>query len=130
MTIAKAVVTGTLYRAPEKRFTTNDVAVSSFVLDIGEKEETLIRVISKRNALDGVVSSLNKGDRALVEGRLQIATAKMDDGSERKIYEIEAATIEKMGASSGAPSTNNGEIVKFAQEEFADELIAEDEIPF
>lgn len=130
MTIAKAVVTGTLYRAPEKRFTSNDVAVSSFVLDIGEKEETLIRVISKRNALDGVVSSLNKGDRALVEGRLQIATAKMDDGSERKIYEIEAATIEKMGASSSAPSTNNGEIVKFAQEEFADELIAEDEIPF
>lgn len=130
MTIAKAVVTGTLYRAPEKRFTSNDVAVSSFVLDIGEKEETLIRVISKRNALDGVVSSLNKGDRALVEGRLQIATAKMDDGSERKIYEIEAATIEKMGTSSSAPSTNNGEIVKFAQEEFADELIAEDEIPF
>lgn len=130
MTIAKAVVTGTLYRAPEKRFTSNDVAVSSFVLDIGEKEETLIRVISKRNALDGVVSTLNKGDRALVEGRLQIATAKMDDGSERKIYEIEAATIEKMGASSAAPSTNNGEIVKFAQEEFADELIAEDEIPF
>lgn len=130
MTIAKAVVTGTLYRAPEKRFTSNDVAVSSFVLDIGEKEETLIRVISKRNVLDGVVSSLNKGDRALVEGRLQIATAKMDDGSERKIYEIDAATIEKMGASSNAPSTNNGEIVKFAQEEFADELIAEDEIPF
>lgn len=130
MTIAKAVVTGTLYRAPEKRFTSNDVAVSSFVLDIGEKEETLIRVISKRNMLDGVVSSLNKGDRALVEGRLQIATAKMDDGSERKIYEIDAATIEKMGASSNAPSTNNGEIVKFAQEEFADELIAEDEIPF
>lgn len=130
MTIAKAVVTGTLYRAPEKRFTSNDVAVSSFVLDIGEKEETLIRVISKRNVLDGVVSSLNKGDRALVEGRLQIATAKMDDGSERKIYEIDAATIEKMGVSSNAPSTNNGEIVKFAQEEFADELIAEDEIPF
>lgn len=130
MTIAKAVVTGTLYRAPEKRFTSNDVAVSSFVLDIGEKEETLIRVISKRNVLDGIVSSLNKGDRALVEGRLQIATAKMDDGSERKIYEIDAATIEKMGASSSAHSTNNGEIVKFAQEEFADELIAEDEIPF
>ena len=62
MTIAKAVVTGTVYRAPEKRFTSNDVAVSTFVLDIGEKEETLLRVISKRNVLDNLVSSCNKGD--------------------------------------------------------------------
>lgn len=130
MTIAKAVVTGTVYRAPEKRFTSNDVAISAFVLDIGEKEETLIRVISKKNVLDEVVSSFNKGDRVLVEGKLQIATAKMDDGSERKIYEIDANTIEKMGGSGSVRSSNNDEIVKFAQEEFTDELIAEDEIPF
>lgn len=131
MTIAKAVVTGTIYRAPEKRFTSNDVAISTFVLDIGEKDETLIRIISKKAVLDNVVSDFNKGDRVLVEGRLQIANAKMDDGSERKIYEIDANTIEKMGASSGAPKkTDNGEIVKFAQEEFSDELIGEDEIPF
>lgn len=133
MTIAKAVVTGTIYRAPEKRFTSNDVAVSTFVLDIGEKEETLMRVISKRNVLDNIVSSCNKGDKVLVEGRLQIATAKMDDGSERKIFEIDANTIEKMdgsGSTSAPSNANNGEIVKFAQEEFADELIGEDEIPF
>ncbi|MDD3437327.1 MAG: single-stranded DNA-binding protein [Candidatus Gastranaerophilales bacterium] len=130
MTIAKAVVTGTVYRAPEKRFTSNDVAVSTFVLDIGEKEETLLRVISKRNILDGVVSSLGKGERALVEGRLQIATVKSDDGSERKIYEIDASTIEKMGTSAPLRSNDNEEIVKFAQEEFSDELIGEDEIPF
>lgn len=130
MTIAKAVVTGTVYRAPEKRFTSNDVAISAFVLDIGDREETLIRVISKKNVLDGIVSSFNKGDRALVEGRLQIATAKMEDGSERKIYEIDAATIEKMDGTGQVRSTDNEEIVKFAQEEFTDELIAEDEIPF
>lgn len=130
MTIAKAVVTGTVYRAPEKRFTSNDVAISAFVLDIGEKEETLIRVISKKNILESVVSTFNKGDRVLVEGRLQIATAKMDDGSERKIYEIDANTIEKMGGVGAVRSNDNEEIVKFSQEEFADELIGEDEIPF
>ena len=133
MTIAKAVVTGIIFRAPEKRFTSNDVAVSSFVLDIGEKEETLIRIVSKRNALEGVVSTISKGDKVLVEGRLQIATAKMEDGSERKIYEIDANTIEKMDGSisgAGKSSANNEEIVKFAQEEFGDELIGEDEIPF
>lgn len=130
MTIAKAVVTGTVYRTPEKRFTSNDVAISAFVLDIGEKEETLIRVISKKNVLDGVVSSFNKGDKVLVEGRLQIATAKMEDGSERKIYEIDANTIERMDGTAPVRSSNNDEIVKFADEEFTDELIAEDEIPF
>lgn len=130
MTIAKAVVTGTVYRAPEKRFTSNDVAISAFVLDIGEREETLLRVLSKRTALDGIVSTISKGDRVLVEGRLQIATAKMDDGSERKIYEIDANAIEKMDGSTTPVSSNNEEIVKFAQEEFSDELIGEDEIPF
>lgn len=132
MTIAKAVVTGTVYRAPEKRFTSNDVAISAFVLDIGEKEEVLLRVISKKTVLDGIVSSFSKGDRVLVEGRLQIAVAKMDDGSEKRIYEIEANSIEKMGGSGSVCSkgNDNEEIVKFAQEEFSDELIGEDEIPF
>lgn len=131
MTIAKAVVTGTIYRAPEKRFTSNDVAITSFVLDVGEREELLIRVLSKRNALTELISSFSKGDKVLVEGRLQIANAKMEDGSERKIYEIDANTVEKMdGSSSAAKSHDNGEIVKFAQEEFSDELISEDEIPF
>ena len=129
MTIAKAVVTGTVYRAPEKRFTANNVAVSAFVLDIGEKDETLIRVISKRTALDEIIDTINKGDRALVEGRLQVAVAKMDDGSEKRIYEIDANTIEKMGGTMNVKS-NNEEIVKFAQEDFSDELIGEDEIPF
>ena len=131
MTIAKAVVTGIVYRAPEKRFTSNDVAVSTLVLDIGEKDETLLRVVSKRTALDGIVSSFAKGDKVLVEGRLQIVSAKMEDGTERKIYEIDASAIEAMGVTSAAPKkTDNGEIVKFAQEEFSDELIGEDEIPF
>ena len=44
MTLAKAVVTGSVYRAPEKRFTQNNIPVSSFVLNIGDREEMLLRV--------------------------------------------------------------------------------------
>ena len=51
MSLAKSVVTGTVYRAPEKRFTQNNIAVSGFVLNIGEREEILMRVVSRRNAL-------------------------------------------------------------------------------
>lgn len=136
MTLAKAVVTGSVYRAPEKRFTQNNVPVSSFVLNIGDREEMLLRVIAKRQALDEVVSSLGKDDRVLVEGRLQITTVKNENGAERKIYEIDANTVEPMSAggninSNSSASSSNEEIVKFAkEEEFADELIGEDEIPF
>ena len=130
MSLAKAVVTGTVFRAPEKRFTQNNVPVSSFVLNIGEREEMFIRVVVKRTALDEVVSGIAQGDRVLVEGRLQITTVKSDNGTERRIYEIDANTIEMMGATAPVSSSSNSDIVKFSQEEFSDEPIGEDEIPF
>ncbi len=131
MTIAKAVISGTVFRAPEERFTTNNVAVTSLVLDIGEKEETLVRVISKRTALADVLSSISKGDRIIVEGRLQTANAKMDDGSERKIYELDANTIETMGAgSTSSSSSSNEDIVKIQDDDLGEDLISEEEIPF
>ncbi len=134
MTLAKSVVTGTVFRAPEKRFTQNNVAVYSLILNIGDREETLIRVFSSRSALESVMESISKGDRILVEGRLQTANAKMEDGSERKIYEIDASTVEKMGAGSVTTSSSSndasGEISKFAEDEFSEELIGEEEIPF
>ena len=132
MAFAKAVVTGTVFRAPEKRFTQNNVPVSSFVLNIGDREEMLIRVVVGRAALDEVVSGISKDDRVLVEGRLQITTVKNESGAERRIYEIDANTIEMMGGSAPASSSanSNEEIDKFSQDEFSDELIGEDEIPF
>lgn len=132
MTLAKAVVTGIIFRAPEKRFTQNNVAVYSLILNIGDKDETLLRVISKRTGLESVLESVSKGDKILVEGRLQTANAKMEDGSERKIFEIDANTIEKMdsGSSSASSTKSSGEISKFAEEEFSEELIGEEEIPF
>ena len=135
MTLAKAVVTGSVYRAPEKRFTQNNIPVSSFVLNIGDREEMLLRVIAKRTSLDEVVSSLGKDDRVLVEGRLQITTVKNESGNERRIFEIDANTVEPISATTGSGITSsassNEEIVKFPkEEEFADELIGEDEVPF
>ena len=135
MAFSKAVVTGTVYRAPEKRFTQNNIAVSGFVLNIGEKAEILVRILSRRQAQDEIVSSLSKGDKVLVEGRLQIATVKTDDEAERRIYEIDANVIERMGEGSGSSASSNEkygteEIVKFESDDMSNELINEDEIPF
>ena len=138
MSLAKAVVTGIVYKTPKTGFTQNNVAVSSFVLNIGTQDEILVRVISKRQSLEEVVSSLSKNQKVLVEGRLQNGISKMDDCTEKRVFEIEAATIELMGGSSSA--TNNvsedGDILTFGEMESSspegntDVLMDDEEVPF
>ena len=130
MSLAKAFVTGTVYRKAKVGYSSNDIAVSDFVLNIGERDEVLLRVISKRQALQDTVNSLEKGDKVIVEGRLQTAQAKMEDGTEKRIYEIDASTIEKFDASSISGDSSSGDIVKFESDDMANELINGDEIPF
>lgn len=135
MTLAKAVVTGIVYKTPKTGFTQNNVAVSSFVLNVGTQEETLVRVISKRQSLDEIVQNLSKNQKVLVEGRLQNGISKMDDGSEKKVFEIEASTIELMGSgSTSTESSDDGDILTFGDMESADAntdvLMDDEEVPF
>ena len=138
MTLAKSVVTGIVYKTPKTGYTQNNVAVSSFVLNIGEgSEELLVRVISKRQALSSIVESLTKNQKVLVGGRLQAGVSKADDGTEKKVFEIEASTIELMGESSGVGSASSeGDILTFGDmessspEDDVDSLIDEEEVPF
>jgi len=131
MTIAKAVVTGTVFRTTEERSAQSGFTMYSFVIDIGEKEETLLRVISYRSSLSSMLNGLSKGDKVLVEGRLQTNNVKSSDGTERKVFELIASNIELMNSSSSVSSDySTREVVEFDQEEFADELISGEEIPF
>ena len=136
MTLAKALVTGIVYKTPKTGYTSNNVAVSSFVLNIGTQEETLVRVISKRQSLEEIVSGLTKNQKVLVEGRLQNGISKMDDGTEKKVFEIEAAVIELMGGSSTSEASHNeGDILTFGEMESSpdantDVLMDDEEVPF
>lgn len=130
MTLAKAVLSGVVYRAPEKRFTSNNVPIAYFTLNIDEKDETLIRVIAKGNLAELVENNLSKSDKVVVEGRLQNSTIKAEDGTERKIVEVELSSFEKISGSASKPAAASDKIVKFAEEDFSDDLIGEEEIPF
>jgi len=133
MSLAKAVISGTVYRAPEKRFTSNNVPIAAFALNISENEETLVRVLAKGNLATTVEETVQKGDRVIVEGRLQNNTVKNEDGSEKRIVEIDAFALEKLAGGSGSvPSAKNSpdRLVQFGQTDFSDDLIGEDEIPF
>lgn len=141
MTLAKATVSGTVYRAPEKRYTQNDIAVYGFTLSVDEREETLVRVISKRKVLADLLDTVKKGERLIVDGRLQVATLKAPDGSDRKCFEIDANDIMRISASSAGfvgedselttEEKPKEEVVTFAETDFSEEsLIDEEEIPF
>lgn len=134
MSLAKAVITGTVFRAPEKRFTSNNIPVAAFAMNISDTEETLVRVVAKGKLADTVGDSVSKGDKVIVEGRLQNNLIKNEDGSEKRIVEIDAFAVETMSGGGSVPSSSSSSadsIVQFGEQpEFADELIGEDEIPF
>ncbi len=79
MTLAKAFVTGTIVKAPEKRFTQNDMAISGFTINIDKTNETLLRVVAFGQLADTVSSTLVTGESVAVEGKLQVNTYKLPD---------------------------------------------------
>lgn len=150
MTLAKITVTGKITKAPEKRFTQSNIALTSFVIavsDLFNQEETLVRVMAWGNLADRAADSVKEGDYVLVDGRLQTANVKTSNGRDRRIFEINASSIEKIILAEGAPAggysqmpaqapapvqstPKSSDIVQFAVDEISEDLIDEDEIPF
>lgn len=133
MSLAKAVLSGTVYRNPEKRFTGNNVPVTTFTINIDEKELSLIRVIARGNNAEAIEQAVSKGDKIVVDGRLQISTLQAEDGSEKKVMELDLSSFEVISSSNASSSTQkkqSDEVVKFSEVEMDDVLIGEEEIPF
>ena len=142
MTLAKIVVTGTVVKNPEKRFTQSNLAVTSLVLDIYPQDSTIVRVIAYGNLADRTAEEAVIGDTVLAEGRLQTETVKTTSGKERKTVTIVASTIEKISGGAGVSAQTGSKaaysntprpeapVVQFSTEEIAEDLIDPDEIPF
>ncbi len=147
MTLAKATVSGIVNREPQNRSTNNGVEVWELILNIDENAETLIRVISFRRAHADLLNGVKRGDKVLVDGRLQVGTAKNPDGTDKKYFEIVANDIELMNGSASVSSSSSSpvaqqpaqpvqqaqpeEIVTFAETDFTEEnLLNDEEVPF
>jgi len=113
MSFAKIVVSGTLSSDPEKRFTPNNHAVTSFTLMVenqaaipgrpGPNNEPFpVRVTCWRGLAETVTTRLVKGEHVLVEGKLMLNSFQAQDGTQKKLFEIEAANIDKLP---GLPET-------------------------
>ncbi len=133
MSIAKAVLSGIVYRNPEKRFTGNNIPVTSFSVNIDEKEQSLIRVIARGNNAESAEQNISKGNKVVLEGRLQISTVQADDGTEKKVMELDLSSFEVISSSSMPKESNSNssdDVVKFSEIEMKDVLVGEEEIPF
>lgn len=139
MSLAKATISGTIIKAPEKRFTSNNVAIASFPLDFSEMEgeQNIVYVRAIGNLAQKVFEQLKKNDKVVVEGRLLMISIKSEDGqTERKVAEIDISSFEKIQSANASRNISkdieeqDNSVVEFAEEEFSDELLGEDEIPF
>lgn len=128
MTVCKATFSGTVFRGPEKRFTQNNIPITFLTLQVDGNNELLVRVISMGKTAETVESALSKNDRIVVEGRLKVGAVKDEDGNEKRVMELDLSSFEKIGGTSSEQAPK--EIAKFAEEDFQDDLIGEEEIPF
>ena len=105
MSFAKVVLSGTVASEPEKRFTPNNHAVTSFYLSVetmgntnrqGGNEPFSVKITCWRNLAEAVPTQLAKGDSILVEGKLLLNSFQTQEGVQKKLFEVEANTIDKL----------------------------------
>ncbi len=130
MSLSKAVIMGEVVRTPEKRFTSNNLAITSFAINIStQQEEELLKVVAMGKLAEKAASDLSKGSKAVIEGKLQTNTVKTAEGEEKKIVELMAQAIEAVGGSVPQEQPANQDYL-FQDEDISEDLIGEDEIPF
>lgn len=138
MALARAVISGFVKRDPQVTTTQNnmDLKIASFPVTVDDNSDDVLRVVAFGNLADSVGNSVKAGNKVVVEGQLRTYVGKDAHGQDVKTLELRLSSIEIIsGASSSTQQVNSdtksSEVVKFSEtEEFAEDLIGEDEIPF
>ncbi len=139
----KIVLLGRLVRDPEVRYTQSGKVVCQFTLAVdrpfanqdGQREADFIPVVIWGKSAELCGNSLTKGQRALVEGRLQIRSYEAKDGTKRWVTEVIANSfefIERKGDFAGAAGEAHAPAAahKSEMEAFGSPVPFDEEIPF
>ena len=131
----KVILMGRLTRDPEVRYTQTGKVVCQFTLAVdrpftnqeGQREADFIPVVIWGKIAELCGNSLTKGQRALVDGRLQIRSYDAKDGTKRWVTEIIANSVEfiERRSDTAKPTGEKSEMEAFGQAVPFDE-----EIPF
>ena len=102
MSTNSVTLIGNLTRDPELRFTTGGRGVASFGLAVnrrwqqnGEWQEqvSFFNVVCWGDLGENVATTLNKGSRAIVTGRLEQRNYETSEGEKRNVFEIVADEV-------------------------------------
>ena len=137
MALARAVISGIVKRDPQVTTTQNnmDLKIASFPVTVDDNSDDVLRVVAFGNLADSVGNSVKAGNKVVVEGQLRTYVGKDSHGQDVKTLELRLSSIEIVSGGSVQTTSNSdtksSEVVKFSEtEEFAEDLIGEDEIPF
>lgn len=128
----KIILMGRLTKDPEVKYTNNGKDVAQFTLAVnrpiknaeGNYEADFINIVAWNQTAEVVGNYVHKGQRLLVEGRLQIRTYDAKDGSKRYVTEVVASNIEFIEKKEGGSPTSTrndgfsgmGDVVPHGQE--------------
>lgn len=103
MSLSSIVISGTLKKDPEKRFTPTNIPVANLTIDVSyiprssQQTEGLssqtVRVNAWRDLAENCEKNLKVGDKVLVIGRAQINAYTTNDGKKKRELEIDANYI-------------------------------------
>ncbi len=113
----RIILLGRLVRDPEVRYTPSGKVVCQFTLAVdrpfanqeGQREADFIPVVIWGKQAETCGNSLTKGQRALVEGRLQIRSYDGKDGQKRWVTEVIADRFEFIERKSDAGNFHGGQ---------------------
>ena len=121
----KVILMGRLTKDPDVKYTQTGKVVCQFTLAVdrpftnqeGQREADFIPVVIWGKIAELCGNSLTKGQRALVEGRLQIRSYDAKDGSKRWVTEIIANSVEfvERKAETAKPSGEGSGFDNFGQ---------------
>ena len=131
----KVILVGRLAQDPEVRYTASGKAVTSFNLAVnrfssgqGQNSADFIPIVAWEKLAEPCVNNITKGQRILVEGRLQIRSYEANDGHKRRVAEVVAQSIEFLERRQ-PPSTGNKEVDAII-DGMGKDVYPNEEIPF
>ena len=123
----EVILVGRLAKDPEVRYTQNGKAVASFNLAVNRivrkgqhQEADFIPIVAWEKLAEICGNNLTKGQRVLIEGRLQIRSYEANDGQKRRVAEVIAQNMEFLERKK-QQEDNHG---------FGGQTFPEEEIPF
>lgn len=137
----RIILLGRLTKDPEVRYTNSGKVVAMFVLAVnrpftdanGQRDADFINVVIWGKQAEAVGNNVTKGQRLLVEGRLQVRSYDANDGTKKYVTEVVAYNfefIEKKGDKAApVPNTPKDNQVS-PMESFGAEVPFTEEIPF